>query len=364
MSGRKMKVLMVLHSHICGGAEIHALYMMDGLTELGHEVIFAGPRDSWIWEQVEKRKIPALSLPMHGMYDLPSIWKLCRFAKRAGLDLVHAHLVRGTFYGGVAAAYAGVPCVSTVHNVNVYKHLGRAQRLIAVSGAVRNSLLEHNHSPEKITIVHNGIPVDRKFGPEKRKEIRKQLGLNEKEIALCMVARFAPQKGHDLALKALNIINDPRLRLFLIGDPVGNWAEEIKRMVKDLGLGERAIFLGHSDKVAELLTGMDVFLAPSRYEGFGISIIEAMSAGLPVVASRVDGILEIIQHEGNGLLFEPGNVDALASSLKRIISDRELALRISSSAVRTIEERFSQQAMVKKALTVYEHVISAYKARN
>ncbi|MFZ0449618.1 MAG: glycosyltransferase family 4 protein, partial [Desulfatiglandaceae bacterium] len=266
-----MNILVILHSHICGGAEAHALTLMRGLVKRGHRVSFAGPRDSWLGEKTEENGIELIHVPMHGMTDLFSLWLLGRAVLRLKPDLLNAHLVRGTHYATMIGRILGCPTLATAHSTISYKRFHRANHIVAISQAVKDSLVARQIKSSKITKIYHGIP-DRFAFRMQRQEVRQRLGLGDHECALCMVARFIPDKGHDFLLHALSGLKDRHCKLFLAGDDTGKWATEMKKMVTDRGLENRVVFLGFKENVPRFLAGMDILIAPSRREALSISI--------------------------------------------------------------------------------------------
>jgi len=347
-----MNILVILHSHICGGAETHAFLLMRGLVQRGHKVVFAGPRDSWLGEKAEKNSIGLIHLPMHGMTDLFSLLLLGRAVLRQKPDLLHAHLVRGTHYATMIGRVLGYPTVATAHSTTSYKRFHRANHIIAISQAVKDSLVTRQIKSSKITRIYHGIP-DRFALRRQRQEVRQRFGLDEHECALCMAARFIPDKGHDFLLHTLSGFKDRSWKLFLAGDDTGKWAAEIKKMVMDRGLQDRVVFLGFKENVARLLAGMDILLAPSRREALSISIIEALSMGLPVIATRTGGIPEVIHHGENGLLVEMENREELLKAISFLITHPEVCHAYGLKGRQFFLQQFSTQKMVDRHLELY-----------
>jgi glycosyltransferase involved in cell wall biosynthesis len=316
--------------------------------------------DSWIGEQISKHSLPYLHVPLRGnTLDVFSIWKIARFARKKGVDVIHSHLGRGEYYGSVAARLVGIPSVTTIHGEDIYRHLykGFEKKIIAVSGAVKDYLLSKGLPAQNITVVYNGIqPIDPDEG--KRRLIRGNLGLSDQETAICMVARFHEVKGQDILIEAFKMLDEPRPRIFFVGEAQGEWHDQIRSLVSGNGLDSAVSFLGQRDDVMDVLQAMDILAAPSRWEGLGISIIEAMSLGLPVVASDVGGIPEVITHGENGLLFPTGDIKALADSVNLLLGDPSLRERLSANAALTAKERFSADAMIEATLITYRHALS------
>jgi len=352
-----MKIITVLHSHHLGGAERHALGVMKFLQGQGHDIMFAGPLDSWLGERAKAEGIRVAHLPMHGFFDLPSMLRLARQARRFGADLLHGHLTRGAHYAGIASRISGIPNVATAHSTNAGKHFGRADRIIAVSSAVRDFLLAKGYAAERIDIIHNGLTIPT-LPPSARHELRRGLGIAPHEVVFGMVARFVPDKGHDIALRAFAKAGAPG-RLLLVGNDGTDWGRAMHRLVEELGLKQHVIFLGERNDVFPALAGMDVYLAPSRREAFSLSLIEAAGMGLPLLGTAVGGNPEIIANNDNGLLLPSENVDAFSDAISRLAYDPALRSEMGLKARAAYTQRFRTESMMSSILETYRKTVEA-----
>lgn len=353
-----MKILMILHSQICGGAEVHARLLMTGLQARGHEIIYAGPRGSWLATQAAADGIEVLRVPLSGVFDVYSLARLVQKAIAADVDLVHGHLVRGTHYATLAARFSGRPSVATAHATNSYKRFHRVDRVVAVSAAVRDFLVAHGVQPARVHTIHHGVP-DHAGRRAQRAAVRAGLGLAEGDQALCMVARFVRDKGQDLLVEAVQRLGRDDLRLFFIGETEGDWYRQIRSQVEAARLAERVHFLGHREDVPDLLGAMDLFLAPSRREALSLSIIEAAAMSLPVVAARVGGIPEVIVDRQTGLLVPVDDSPALAEAIGQLLDDPALAERLARAGRERYLRQFSLDAMLDGHEAVYREALQA-----
>lgn len=354
-----MRIVFVLHSHGLGGAERHALSLMQGLCAVGHEVLFAGPSDSWLAERASDAGIGTAHLPMLGFYDIRSMFRLARIARRFKADLLHGHLTRGAYYAGIAARLGGIPNVATAHATNAGKHFGLAERIIAVSSAVREFLCTCGYSREKIDLVPHGLEVPSREDLTRR-AWRQSLGIVDDEIVFGMVSRFVTDKGHDIALHALAKIPDIRARLLLVGDHATPWGQIMQQLAQDLGIADRTLFIGQQDDVFPFMEAMDVFLAPSRREALGLALIEAAGMGLPLLGSAIGGIPEIIDHEHNGMLLPAEDPDAWAFAMRRLAHSPRLRRCFGDNARASFLQRFSSQRMLAATEQVYLKALGKY----
>lgn len=352
------RILFVLHSHICGGAEKHTLTLMQGLKSKGQDVHFCGPQDSWLFEQLIQAGIPCTHVPLHGYFDLFSLFRIVRLILKHPFDLVHGHMTRGALYAGLSARMTGRKSVSTAHLMDSYKRFNQTDRVIAVSSAVKEMLMARGYEESRIEVIQNGIAFPR---PEdsQRARVREELGLEPHQTALCMLSFPEVFKGHDLAIEAISRIGDPDLRLIVIGRTEGvEHVKNIKAHAVSLGVEDQVIFLGHRDDVYRLLSGMDVFLMPSRREAFSLAVIEAAASGLPIIASRVGGLPEILEEGRSGLFFENGNALDLTQVLKELLVSPKRMEELGINAKESVTLRLDESVMVSKTMTLYEQLLA------
>jgi glycosyltransferase involved in cell wall biosynthesis len=171
-------------------------------------------------------------------------------------------------------------------------------------------------------------------------------------------------KGHDLAIEALARLNDPRFRLIVIGRTEGvHYLQELKNKAAETGVEGQITFLGHrdsADDVYALLCGMDIFLMPSRREAFPLSIIEACACGLPVIASQVGGMPELISHENTGLLFRMGDSVALAEAIQRLTDDPKLRDQLAKQGQDNVLRRYSVANMLPPTIELYHSLVNSH----
>jgi glycosyltransferase involved in cell wall biosynthesis len=236
------------------------------------------------------------------------------------------------------------------------------RRTIVLSDHVGEFFARHGRVPrEGMVRIHYGLDPEPfeaagALGPEEREAQRAELGLPPEATVLICVARFAPQKAHDVLLRAFDRARreQPGLRLLLVGDdPFGDGRRRAEALAAELGLGESVQFLGVRRDVPRLLGLSDVFVMSSLWEGFGLVFLEAMSAGLPVVASRVSGVPEVIADGETGLLVPPRDVEALAAALGRVAKDPALRERLGTAGRVRVRNSFGLERMIDETLAAY-----------
>ena len=357
-----MRVVHVLHSHGYGGAENHALMMMQGQREAGHDVLFAGPLDSWIGRACASEGIEAVHLGMHGIADLVSHLKLAYWVRRWRADIVHGHLIRGAMYAGLAGHRHHAPlAVCTAHATTARTHMQRCAHIIAVSGAVRDNLIRAGYEAARITVIHNGVPD----GPAPtssdvavaRAALRAELGIPAGVCAVANAGRFVPDKGQDLLVQAL-AQTPPEVHLYLIGDPATDFGRTALATLNDQpALAARVHCLGYRHDVQRILPAFDMYALSSRREALPLSLVEAFAARLPVIATTVGGVPEIVLHERTGLQVPPNDAPALGQAMARLHAEPALAQALARAGREHFECHLTAQRMVEQTLAVYTRAL-------
>jgi glycosyltransferase involved in cell wall biosynthesis len=352
-----MKIIFVLHSHKAGGAERHLFQLMSGLAASGIECIFAGPLDSWLGEQLRAAGFQCEHIPYHGIYDVVSLLRLVRLIRREKAELVHGHLTRGALYAGWAGKLAGVPNVATAHSTNAGKHFGRATRIIAVSAAVARFLEECGYPKAQMSTVHHGVPDYTNQDHDNPISEAHPWPRHSDVPTISMVARMERAKGHDIALLALAKIKHLKWNFVLAGSTETSWAKEIKVLANQLGIDQRIHFMGHVENVATVYANSDLLIAPSRREALSLTLLEAASFGLPIVATDVGGISEAVKNKDTGILVPSEDPAALAKAIESLLNNIELRLNMGAKARQRYEEFFSSHTMINKTIAVYRELL-------
>jgi glycosyltransferase involved in cell wall biosynthesis len=284
-----------------------------------------------------------------------------RFARRLAAyrpSIVHLH-VGGRSRVGVVRALGSARLVAHLHAgcgddgrpLDGLEAFARsADAVVATSRAVA----ELAGAGARATIVHPGVPIaEEKRGPE-----ASQVGRAGRGPTIGVAARLEPVKGIDVLLRAVAALRGrpPGLRVLIAG--CGSAGRDLLALRDRLALAGTVEFLGWRDDLAELHDACDVFALPSRHEGFGLAALQAMAAGLPVVASRTGGVPELVDDGVTGLLAEPGDAAALAAALDRLISDPASCAAMGAAARRRAQEHFTIEAMARCVAGVYEELLT------
>ena len=291
--------------------------------------------------------------------SLQSIPALCRgFGKivsNVKPDLIHTRLSSAALIGGYWGKKAGIPVVSTVDKYPKGKYYKNTDLLFACSTAVASHMLAEGFSREQVVVVHNPVETARyKRDDEKRAFFRREQGVEEDDLVILGAGRLVDWKGFDLLARAFSRVQAPRSFLWIVGSgpEEGKIRKEIERT------GARAKLFPFAEDIRSHLWAADVFAQPSTEpEGFSLMLLEAMSAGLPVIATRIGGTTDILRDGFDGWAIEPGSEAALETALKQVMAVGREALALLG---RNSEERsgeFSISALARKTLSLYETVL-------
>lgn len=352
-----------------GGVQIHVRDLALSLREQGHApTVLVGGEGSFVdtlrEAGVRVSILPHLTVPISPIRDALALREIHAALRELRPELVALHSSKAGILGRVAARRLGIPALLTAHGWNftpgipaiaaaTYRQIERAagplaSRIITVSEFDRQLALEAGLAGEgRIVTVHNGI---RDVPPQRR--TRPDLT----PVRLMMVARFEPQKDHATLLRALAPLREHSWELDLIGD--GPLMGQTKSLATSLGIHERVRFLGQRMDVDQLLATAQVSVLTTNWEGFPLSILEAMRAGLPVVATAVAGIGEAVSEGETGYLVPRGDVELVRQRVERLLTDPVQRLRLGQGGRARYERHFTLDHFVARTLAVYQDVLS------
>lgn len=304
-------------------------------------------------------------------YRLP--WRLARLFRCTRPDIVHTRNPEAFFYGFLGTKLAGVRALihsehgrtfpDKWHRLWVQRFFSRyTGTIFAVSEQLKRDLVrEVGLSAARIEVLYNGVDLSRCVLID-RESVRRRLGAGVSDIVIGSVGRMVPVKNYPLLLRAVRgLAANAGISVVLVGD--GPERTALTAMAQALGLGERVRFLGHRDDVFELLAAMDVFVLPSVSEGMSNTLLEAMSAGVPVVASDVGGNPEIVRDGIDGLLFPTADEGALRGRLQRVCADLPLRARLGEAGRERVLKGFGIEAMIARYEALYQRVYAASEGK-
>lgn len=362
-----MRILYLITRAEPGGAQVHLLELLRGFKDRAELHLGVGEdRDGFLIEEaralgVQVHILKHLLHPIRPHEDLLGLFEVASLLKRVNPHLLHAHSSKAGFLGRVAARALGIRSLFTAHGwaftegvsvgrkalaVTLEALAGRlGDGIIAVSEWDRNLALRYRvAAPNRIFTVWNGVPDTSHRADPAREPPR-----------IAMVARFAPQKDHALLLTALASLRELPWTLDLVGD--GPLLPEVQALAKRLGLAERVRFWGRRLDVDRLLAEVQVFVLTSNWEGLPLVVLEAMRAGLPVVATDVGGVGEAVVEGKTGFLVGRGDEAALREKLSLLLENPALRASMGKAGRRRYEEAFTLERMLLETWRVYEEVL-------
>jgi glycosyltransferase involved in cell wall biosynthesis len=315
-------------------------------------------------------KVHSLSPGKFPPFYLLNFWNLI---KNGRYDILHFHLFGANLCAKPLAILAGHQAIIVHDQCNdvsreknplllaadaFWNHC--SNRVIAVSESTRRYLIDHEDLPENmVTMIPNGIDAKEfRFATHSEKQMaRRSLGIPVDAFVFGGVGRLVPQKNFKTFLKvaALVVAKNPEVIFIIAG--TGHQQEELKAMAVALSLGDHVRFLGHVTDRISLYHALDVLLMTSDFEGTPMTLLEAMSSGVPVVAHAVDGIAEVCTDRSDALLSPRGDTDGLVNAIKYLLADNETREVLSANARKTILDRYDITKLVRNIEAVYEDVL-------
>jgi len=370
---KSTRILHVIYSLEIGGAEMDLVAKAKVLVErYGYQVaIVCLLRRGELVEEVERDGIRVIGPVMSGSSDIRVIPWLLRIIRSGKFDVVHTHMFASNFLGRVAATLAGVlVIISTVQLIAEREKwwemlLDRALQfktdmMIASSEAVRQSFIQRGIRPAKIAVIHNSVDfarfdaVDREAA---RRAMRQAFGWDEGHFVVGTVARLERIKGLDHLIEAAKTVAEalPQARFLVVGD--GPQREDLLSRVHHLELGEHCIFAGLRSDVPQILPAFDLFVLPSLSEALGTAAIEALASGVPVVASRVGGVPEVVTHGETGLLVPPGDAMQLAQAILHVAANPAEARQWAERGQKRVRLMFDVNRLADAQARLYQHFL-------
>lgn len=304
-----------------------------------------------------------------GRFDVSTVFALRRYIKNHDIDIIHSHKYKTNLYAFLANIGVRKKLVSTCHNwlgdsfsMRFYAWLDKRvlrhfDMVVGVSEEIRKELRRHM-SPAKVMKVGNGVDIRKYTRTLGNAEAKRQLGIGSKYV-IGFVGRLSPEKAIDNLLRAVSGLVKEGLDVsaLIVGD--GELDAALKQEARGLQISDRVIFTGNRSDTPQLYSAMDVFVLPSQQEAFPMVLIEAMACGVPVVATRVGDVADIVEPGVTGLLVDTRDAAALQTAIGKILSDEAVARRMSAAAQARAVERFSSAAMAQQYRAIYERVTDA-----
>ncbi|MFV1977124.1 MAG: glycosyltransferase [Candidatus Scalindua sp.] len=376
----RCNLLYVFDNMEFGGGERVFAQIINRLSDKKYKIIVACLPTGTFIEKIKGSKAQIKSFDMRNRFNPGVILQLSSLIKKERVDIVHSQGARADFFARIAAKLAGAPnVVSTVpmpvegFDVNpikklIYMAFNRfsecfVDRFIVVSDALEKMMIEkHRIAPQKIVKIYNGIETDEYCISDeeivhRRSSFRTKANIGEGVPVIGIIGRLVWQKGFEYFIEAIpEVLKEFKEAWFLVVGE-GELEDDLKVKSKKLKLEDKIIFTGFRDDIEDVLASIDIFVIPSLREGMPVVLLEAMAMKKPIVATNIEGIMEILENGVTGLLVPPKDSKALAEAIITMFTHKDESLQMGLTARKVVTERFGVDTMVQKAEEVYEELL-------
>jgi glycosyltransferase involved in cell wall biosynthesis len=366
-----MNILYLIESSEPGGAESLVVSLANGFRNRGNTCVIGLLEDGWLNDQLKAGNFETIMLQQNRSYDFPFTRELYSIIRKYNIDIIHAHEFAMNTYGTIIGALARLPVITTIHGQNyywlklrrrvAYRMASRLSKMVAVSESLKSFLSESvGIEKSRIITLHNGIEVEKynvRLDAKQIFAIKNELSISDHQQVVATVGMLVPVKDHmmliDAAYKVLRCC--PNTVFLVIGD--GPLRHKLTDHAKSLGIERNLRFTGFKTCIAEILQIIDVYVCSSISEGLSLSILEAMAARKPVIATNVGGNPEIIVHGENGFLVPQKNAEELSIKIIMTLRDNQLADRLGSNGQQNVQQKFSREQMIDQYKHLYENAL-------
>jgi glycosyltransferase involved in cell wall biosynthesis len=369
-SAGPVRVAYVAHAYAVGGAEEMVLNLVRHLPPRYEPVVVAIHEAGPIGDEIRRTGVAFTALGLTpGVRRPGDVLRLRNALHDLQPAIVHTFLLTGSLYGRFAAMMARVPIVIGTE-VNIYERkqavhalaerwlMRHTDAVIASAESVRDFYrAQVGADADAVTVIHNAVDWSQLETTIGRAEMRAALGIGAGVPLAGIIARLTAQKAHHVLFEAMARHPDlAGLHVLVVGD--GELRDELRRRVEALGIDARVHFAGARRDLGNVLASIDLFVMPSLWEGLPLSLVLAMGAGLPVVATRVAGIPEIVKDDENGLLVPPADSAALGAALARVVGNDRLRARLGQAARAFVRPRFGIDGYVRSVTALYDRLLA------
>ena len=359
-----MKILHVEAGKNLYGGALQVAYLLKGLQQHGVSNVLVCPQGSAIADAVGNVIDRVREVPMKGDLDVGFVGRLRRIIREERPQLVHLHSRRGAdLWGGVAARLEKVPVIVTRRVDNpeprwwVKLKYRLYDRVVTISNGIREILIAEGLSPERVECVHSAVDTERYRPGCRSRKLIEVLDIADEAKAVGVVAQLIERKGHRYLIDAMpQVIGEyPNVRFVFFGK--GPLESELKAHCDRNAVSGHVVFAGFRDDMDELLPCLDVVAHPADMEGLGVALLQASACAVPLIATPVGGIPEIVRDGVNGYLVAPGASEDIAVRVLELLQDEPWARRLGDAGRALVEREFSIAAMVDGNLAVYRSLL-------
>lgn len=361
-----MRILFVSHSASLTGAPISCFNLITRLPE-GYTPVYATKDRGPLIKQIVALGIPCYTVTKKGLLGIHYISTFIDIIKREKIELIHLNtLTPFSKYAAIAGALMGLPIVWFIRENPIISRSRRlrfwlrmlATKIVFVDKTTMGQMYG-NHVPKNVEVVHNGADLE-KFRPGENKLLRQKFHIPDDSPVIGYIGLITNRKGVEYLVRAMPDVLSlhPDAHLVVIGGHKGDkpYFANIERTIHDLSIGSRVHFTGSLDDVSMAFGNLDIVVLPSLEERCSRTLIEALAAGKPAIATNVGGNPEVVAHEYNGLIVEPRNPKMIGEALNRLLADPPMMKRFGENGRLKAEREFDLKQNTKRILDIYEEV--------
>ena len=359
---KKLKILYVDTEEVWRGGQEQVFTLMLGIKERHHQVCLASPGDSPLSVRARERGIETVPFRQRNELSLSAVLKLWVFLRNREFDIVYVNTPRAIFSGGLASRLAGVPLRICSRRVNFplksplsrLKYNWFQERVVTVSLSIQETLIEGGVRPDLIQVIYEGVDLDWIDAHQSNST----LAVGER-LKVGTVAYLSPEKGHHVLLEAAARIVSrfPEVVFVLVGK--GELMSELRDKIRELDIEGHVLLTGFRDDSETLMKEFDIFCLPSLSEGLSSAILVAMASSLPVVATQVGGIPELVVDGETGLLVPANDARQLAAALGQVLESQSLRRRLGQAGRRRVEQEFMLQRKLDETEQLYLSLLAS-----
>lgn len=358
-----------------GGAETVFLDLVELLQVDGYHNIALIKGTGWVEQQLKKRNVEFYIRKPYGFLSIPYYLKIISLCRNKRVALIQAHLLGAILTSSIVGLVCRIPIVATIHgqvDINTRERFiflkqwliaAAVNKLVAVSSNLADYLQKRGlFKSSKVDIIYNGVDTARYFRSDLG-ELKKKLGISDEAIIVGSLGNVRPAKNYSLLIEAASIIKKTHGNDFhfcIAGHKHPDLIKTLDSLAEEKKVTNMVHFLGFIDDTPEFLSEIDLFLLCSSSEGFSIATIEAMAAGVPVIATRCGGPEEIITNKSNGILIESNNAQLIADTIIELSNKKKYREELVSAALKHVHQAFSRDAMLNRYKALYNQIFSKY----
>ncbi|MBU2447443.1 MAG: glycosyltransferase family 4 protein [Bacteroidetes bacterium] len=366
---KRIKILHAIRQADFGGGETHLRYLVDNLNPKKFESViltFSGGR---LLKEFENKGLRTYNLNSRIPFNLSLRKRINSIISNEKIDLIHAHGTKGASNVVFSTKASRIPLIYTVHGWSFHRGINqinyrirkRIEKYICENSTHVICVSKANCEDAPLTnknnlkLIYNGIDTE-KYSPKNKKKMRTEFGIDDRTFMIGFLVRLTYQKNPITVLRAFQILTEKfhDIKLMIVGE--GDLKNEVISFIQKNNLSDRVIILPYRSDIDDLLNVIDCYVLPSIWEGLPYGLLEAMSMGVPSIATNVDGIPEVIDNNINGILVDPMDYNMIAESIERIKTDNNFYSYISKNARHTIVSKFDLKQMINKTEDLYTKV--------